>query len=422
MSWLSLLEVFGLLSMFAAFFSAVLLTLTSFARSFKEAQAYLIPLMIFSLAPGLVSLMPGLALRGWVLITPLLNMTLLARDVLRGQAQLDAALIVLGSTLFFAGAAVSLASRVFGADAVLYGSQSSLADLFVRPARTRPAATVGSALLCLAVVFPMIVLTSSLPQLFPLSINVRLSVNALTLLAALGGLPLLWAWHERIEWGTGFGVRPARGAAWAAAALLGASLWTFAYEAIVWRVRAQWINADASTQRTIEELFAQLKVNASPVLLILSLAVIPALVEEFFFRGLLLTSLKHRFGNWTAVLASAIVFGMFHIIGAFGAERVIPSTVLGLVLGAMRLRSGSLFPGMLLHAFHNSLLTLALWLQSRPVGGAGEPLESPLARIIQQTGENVGSLSPIVLGAAVGAVVLGGLLLALSRPVRDEEV
>ncbi len=36
----------GLLVLFAAFFSAVLLCLTSFARSFKEAQAYLIPLML----------------------------------------------------------------------------------------------------------------------------------------------------------------------------------------------------------------------------------------------------------------------------------------------------------------------------------------------------------------------------------------
>ena len=47
--WL-LPQVFGLLLLlFAAFFSAVLLALTSFARSFKEAQAYLIPLMLVSL-------------------------------------------------------------------------------------------------------------------------------------------------------------------------------------------------------------------------------------------------------------------------------------------------------------------------------------------------------------------------------------
>ena len=47
-----LFQVLALLALFAAFFSAVLLALTSFARSFKEAQAYLIPLMLFCLMPG----------------------------------------------------------------------------------------------------------------------------------------------------------------------------------------------------------------------------------------------------------------------------------------------------------------------------------------------------------------------------------
>src|SRR5262245_8679159 len=53
----TVLLVFGLLLLFAAFYSAVLLVLTSFARSFKEAQQYLIPLMLLSLAPGLMGML-----------------------------------------------------------------------------------------------------------------------------------------------------------------------------------------------------------------------------------------------------------------------------------------------------------------------------------------------------------------------------
>ena len=51
-SVLILFEGFGLVVLFAAFFSAVLLVVTSFARSFKEAQAYLVPLMLVSLCPA----------------------------------------------------------------------------------------------------------------------------------------------------------------------------------------------------------------------------------------------------------------------------------------------------------------------------------------------------------------------------------
>ena len=71
------LEVLGLVVLFAAFFAAVLLTLTSATRSFKEAQAYLIPLMLLALIPGLVSLLPGMELQGINVWVPLLNIVLL---------------------------------------------------------------------------------------------------------------------------------------------------------------------------------------------------------------------------------------------------------------------------------------------------------------------------------------------------------
>src|SRR4029079_3506697 len=122
----------ALLLLFAAFFSAVLLTLTSFARSFKEAQAYLIPLMMFSISPGLVSLIPGIRLGGWLLITPLLNIALLSRDLLEGNADPTSAAVVVCPTVLFALAAISIAAHNFGSESVLYDAQGGWADLFRR--------------------------------------------------------------------------------------------------------------------------------------------------------------------------------------------------------------------------------------------------------------------------------------------------
>ena len=73
----TLVEVFGIVLLFAAFFAAVLLVITSFARSFKEAQAYLIPLMVVALVPGIAGLLPGLHLSGPLAVVPLLNIVLL---------------------------------------------------------------------------------------------------------------------------------------------------------------------------------------------------------------------------------------------------------------------------------------------------------------------------------------------------------
>ena len=78
-------KVLLLLGLFAAFFSAVLLAITSCARSFKEAQAYIIPLMLLCLVPGVICLMPGLQFTGMLAVTPLVNIVLLARDVLEGS-------------------------------------------------------------------------------------------------------------------------------------------------------------------------------------------------------------------------------------------------------------------------------------------------------------------------------------------------
>ncbi len=129
---LILFEVFALVLLFAAFFSAVLLVVTSFARSFKEAQAYLIPLMVVSLAPGLVGLLPGLELSPPLAVIPLLNIVLLARDLLQGQAHLGTASLVVLSTACYAVLAILLAARVFGAEGVLYGESSGWRELFRR--------------------------------------------------------------------------------------------------------------------------------------------------------------------------------------------------------------------------------------------------------------------------------------------------
>ena len=127
------LQLLFLLILFAAFFSALLLTLTSFARSFKEAQAYLIPLMLASCAPGAIGMMPGLELQGVLAVTPLLNIVLLARDLADGKASFTIGLIVVGSTLVYAAAAISIAARIFATRRCCSASKAAGEILFADP-------------------------------------------------------------------------------------------------------------------------------------------------------------------------------------------------------------------------------------------------------------------------------------------------
>jgi sodium transport system permease protein len=352
-----IVQLFGLLLLFAAFFSAVLLCITSFARSFKEAQAYLIPLMLVSLGPGVMGMMPGLKLADWAW-APLVNIVLLGRDLFEGGADLGPTVLVIGSTLVYALAAIGLAARIFGAESVLYNEQSSWADLFRRPAEPQPHAGVVAALWCLALMIPVNFIFRGtmilLGQSGTLENQVRIYAGPLHSLLLFGALPALFAWRGRLRIASAFALAPARWPAYPAGVLLGVSLWT-----IVFEIAALLnIHPTEEQQGYIEQVAATLRPLVPTLKLFL--VIVPALLEEWFFRGFLFGALRQRLGAGATIATVALLFGVAHyvFVPEFGAVRLLPSILMGFALGLVRETSGSILPTMLLHACHNGLLIL----------------------------------------------------------------
>lgn len=86
-----------------------------------------------------------------------------------------------------------------------------------------------------------------------------------------------------------------------------------------------------------------------PVVALVAGAVLPALVEEFALRGVVLGALR-RFGDRFAIVASAILFGLMH-----GNLQQIPfSFAVGLYLGFAVVRTGSMWAGVILHMVNNA--------------------------------------------------------------------
>jgi sodium transport system permease protein len=347
--------ILGLLIVFAGFFAAVILILTSFARSFKEAQAYLIPVMLVSLAPGVLCLLPGIEMTGWMSVTPLVNIVLLARDVFDGRAQSVWILATLLSTVLYSTVALSVAARIFGTDAVLYGSEGSWADLVRRPVKRRSAATLSQATICLAILFPAFLILSGLPgRLLGQWIEGRLIGNAILTIVLFAVGPLLLARWTAVDWGEGFRLRSTSLLSFVGAAMLGLSLWPFAYE-----LELQAISPDRI--EVMKDLFKQIQVSLDAIPLptkLIALALIPAVCEELFFRGYLLTALRTGMSTPLAITLSGCLFGLFHVIvmDALFFERFVPTCFLGIILGWICCRTGSVLPGMLLHSLHNGLL------------------------------------------------------------------
>ncbi|MEE3327166.1 MAG: type II CAAX endopeptidase family protein [Myxococcota bacterium] len=111
---------------------------------------------------------------------------------------------------------------------------------------------------------------------------------------------------------------------------------------------------ESSALAELERRFAEIEPRHLPYLL-LGVALLPAFAEELLFRGFLLGSLAGRFGNGVGLLTSAFLFGAAHFDLAQGTA----AFVLGLYLGGIRLRTGSVHAGMLCHASNNAIAVLA---------------------------------------------------------------
>jgi membrane protease YdiL (CAAX protease family) len=89
--------------------------------------------------------------------------------------------------------------------------------------------------------------------------------------------------------------------------------------------------------------------------LVVLIAILPGICEELAFRGTLLYGLRRRFGPVGLVLVVGLIFGIFH----FALFRIVPTAFLGVILTAMAVMTGSIFPSILAHAGNNAL---AIWL------------------------------------------------------------
>ncbi len=370
--WLAVLQILGLLILFSGFYSALLLSLTSFARSFKEAQAYLIPFMLLSLAPGMLSLMPGVSFSGAMAIAPLINIVLLARDVLSGNVPPASALAAVISTVAYAAAALAIAAKLFGSDASTRTSEQSIGSMFRRPLRESDVPSPQSAALMLATLVPIYFVVSNVlirvvtSWRESLSISTQLLLNAVALIATFGLVPLAAACLGRNRFRTTYRfLRPAP-ITILGAALIGLGAWAIAHEAFV---LADAMGIGGLDEERIKQTLGRLDAftKSPPLLLVACLALTPAIIEELCFRGFLFSSLSKVLSPARVIVVTSIIFGLFHVLtgNALLIERFVPTTLLGLLLGWIAYRTGSVIPGMVMHFVHNALLELVAHYHER---------------------------------------------------------
>jgi sodium transport system permease protein len=116
------LTVFLMALPVAILFAAVLLTIALFAKSHKEAQSYVTPMTFVVIIPAVASLMPGVELTPKLALIPILNTSLVCKEIISGTYHWGSIAVIFLSTCVYAAAALFLAVKMFQRESVLFRS------------------------------------------------------------------------------------------------------------------------------------------------------------------------------------------------------------------------------------------------------------------------------------------------------------
>lgn len=383
----------------SALFSALCLALASFARSTKEGQYYLMPLLLITMPLVLLPMAPGVDLNLGNSLIPITGVVLLLRALLEGN-YLDAlpfvpvvALVTLACCLW----SIRWAVDQFNSESVLF-RESERFDLglwFRHLVRDRgetpsPAEALLCGLLILLVQFFMsLAMRQPAPGDFSAFVKLVLVSQLATVLTPAMLMTIMLTRSPRktllLRWPPLWSVPAALLLAVAlhpAAILLGEV------------VQQLYPMSDALKNRTLG-----FKPWPAWWQLLAVIAIAPAVCEELAFRGFMLSGLRHLGHKWQAILISSFFFGVAHGV----LQQSIVACLVGLAIGYLAVQTGSLLPGMIYHICHNSLFLLFGELVDRP------DFEQTRWQWLIRSGSALpyGFRWPII---ALGVVVAAGLL------------
>jgi len=399
----------------AALFGALSLAIATFARSSKEGQYYLMPLLLGSLPLMMLPMLPSVELNIGFSLIPITGLMLLLRSLIEGQYwdALRYAPLVIGVTGVCCMLAVRWAIDQFNDESVLF-RESERFDLklwvqhLIRDRGDTP--TVGEALLC-GVLLLVIRFFASFSMSQPSSWS-QFALSTLIVQIALIATPacLMAIMLTRRPLQTLLLRKPSFWLTVPAAGLLAALL----HPSTVWigELIQRIYPVNQSVEIAIKQISEQF--NAAPLWQLLVIAALsPAICEELAFRGFILSGLRKMGHKWGAIVLCSVFFGLTHSL----LQQSLAACVVGIVIGYIAVKTGSLLPAAIYHLTHNGLSVAT----SRLTPEVFEQI--PLSRQLWHATEQ-SSLTYTTPATIVLAVLAAGVLLwfkSLPYHASDEE-
>ena len=386
----------------SALFSALALAAASFARSSKEGQSYLVPLMMICMPLMMLPMMPAAKLDFGTSLIPVSGLMLMLRGLIEGQFSetIPFAGPVVAVTLICCWLAIRWVVVQFNSEKVLFrpserfGIGAWLKEIF----RTRTDLPLAShAIMCGVVILVLkffigLGIASNPTNWFDFA------KQTIIVLVATVGIPALLMAAFLTH-------RPRRSLKLSTCSIPVAC--AAVLTALCLHPAVMWLTAGVMTMypptgdmHTIEQFISGILADAPGTwAIILVFALAPAVIEELAFRGFILSGLQSLGNNVKAIIISSILFGVAHSI----LQQSIITFFVGLVIGYIAVRTASIIPCILFHFTHNATSVLMSMVDSHtmqqyPLLGAFlEPTEAG----VYQYG-----ILPGILMATVGVLIL----------------
>lgn len=332
--------------------AALVLAITGLAESVKEAQNHLGPLLLVVMAAAMPAALPHTG------PSFLLDLVPITGTVLALKASLESSQPAWGHLALATAASGCLAVVLVSWATRLLESERFRYPGLVRagwgrwrrwgPAPGGPGALESLGVYALAV-GAMALLA---PALFKGQHPALVVVGPLLTCIALPALLHRWAGGYP-EAGLSLGRPRARhlaaGTLLAPAILLGTLLLGLAQAPFLPQVEGQ------EMERQIRTLLDGLYQSGGLPLAVLAVGLMPGICEELLCRGTLLSGFRRSLGPAWAVLLSAFLFAALH----GSPHRFFPQMWVGIALGLLTLRTGTIWPAVIVHALHNGMVVLA---------------------------------------------------------------
>lgn len=326
----------------ATFFAALLMSLSTFSRNIKEAGSYQQPVMIISMLLGMISFLPSVEINTLLSLVPVVNIALLFRAVLTNEFQWLHIFLTVGSTLILDVIAIWMTIKLFNTESVLFRTDDDTSLKNVRKEKRNLFNSFNGTVIFAILLALLYYLGQYLQKgdLLNGLIQTQLLVILLPPMLILGI----------------FKLKPKEVCRFKAPKLKEVALVPFIAisASVIVILIMQVINMlFPFPEQYLEQMPKMFEMSDNFWIQLAVIALLPGICEEVLFRGFLIRFYE-GYGKKAAVIISALLFAAFHL----DPFRMLPTFLLGLLLGYLTLRSGSILNSMLSHFINNAFALL----------------------------------------------------------------